>query len=291
MYIRDRTRANKTSVFVFYPTALLVSVLFQYCAYNMISVKSTGKRGDCSYKFMFNFFDFPETLCSNFATSDHYGWKPSQKICCKLQLNGSQWPCMMTSSNGNIFRVTGRLCGEFAGFHWRSDVSFDLCQNKRLSKQSWGRWFETPSCSLWRHCNDQSRSQLGIFGSMITSSNGNIFRVTGPLWEEFTGHRGPSQRPVTRGFDVLFDLRLNKRLGKPSRRWWFKTPSRSVWCHCNMDVTDIRICMLVSKNFKKSYITNFCDLTMEYTSKEQFKVFKWNDTYHTNNVRLCDWLI
>ena len=26
--------------------------------------------------------------------------------------------------------------------------------NKRLSKQSTWRWFETPSCSLWRHCND-----------------------------------------------------------------------------------------------------------------------------------------
>ena len=34
------------------------------------------------------------------------------------------------------------------------DVFFDLCLNKRLSKQSWGWWFGTPSCSLWRHCND-----------------------------------------------------------------------------------------------------------------------------------------
>ena len=34
------------------------------------------------------------------------------------------------------------------------DVFFDLCLNKRLSKQSWGWWFETLSCSLWRHCND-----------------------------------------------------------------------------------------------------------------------------------------
>ena len=33
------------------------------------------------------------------------------------------------------------------------DVSFDLCVNKRLSKRSWGWWFETPSCLLWRHCN------------------------------------------------------------------------------------------------------------------------------------------
>ena len=26
--------------------------------------------------------------------------------------------CMMTSSNGNIFRVTGNLCGEFTGLRW-----------------------------------------------------------------------------------------------------------------------------------------------------------------------------
>ena len=34
-----------------------------------------------------------------------------------------------------------------------SDVFFELCLNKRLSKQSWDWWFETPSCSLWRHRN------------------------------------------------------------------------------------------------------------------------------------------
>ena len=36
------------------------------------------------------------------------------------------------------------------------DVFFDMCLNKRLSKQSWGWWFETQSRSLWRHCNDKS---------------------------------------------------------------------------------------------------------------------------------------
>ena len=51
--------------------------------------------------------------------------------------------------------------------------------------------------------------------SMVTSSNGNIFRVTGPLCGEFTGPgEFPTQRPVTRSFDVFFDLRLNKRLSK-----------------------------------------------------------------------------
>ena len=32
-------------------------------------------------------------------------------------------------------------------------VFFDLLLNKRLSKQSWGSWFDTSSHSLWRHCN------------------------------------------------------------------------------------------------------------------------------------------
>ena len=59
---------------------------------------------------------------------------------------------------------------------------------------------------------------------IMTSSNGNIFRVTGPF---------PSQRPMTRSFDVFFDLRLNKRLSKQSWGWWFETPSGSIWRHCN----------------------------------------------------------
>ena len=31
------------------------------------------------------------------------------------------------------------------------DVFFDLRPDQRLSKQSWGWWFEMPSHSLWRH--------------------------------------------------------------------------------------------------------------------------------------------
>ena len=55
---------------------------------------------------------------------------------------------------------------------------------------------------------------------MMTSSDGIIFRVTG----HFSVAGGfPSQRQVTRSFDVFFDLRMNKRLSKQSRRRWFKT--------------------------------------------------------------------
>ena len=52
----------------------------------------------------------------------------------------------------------------------------------------------------------------------MTSSNGNLFRVT-----------FPAQRPVTRSFDVFFDMRLNKWLSKQWWCWWFETPSRPLW--------------------------------------------------------------
>ena len=53
--------------------------------------------------------------------------------------------------------------------------------------------------------------------------------VTGTLWGEFTNL---SQRPVP--FDVFFDLHLNKRWSKHSIRWWFETPSRTLWRHHNV---------------------------------------------------------
>ena len=67
----------------------------------------------------------------------------------------------MTSSNGNIFCITGPLCVEFTSHRWISRTKASDAElwcilwsaNKRLNKQSWGWWFEMPSHSLWRHCN------------------------------------------------------------------------------------------------------------------------------------------
>ena len=69
---------------------------------------------------------------------------------------------MGTPSNGKLFRATGPLWGN----HRSSVVSpsqrpatmsfnvfFNLCLKKRLNKQSRRRWLESPSRSLWRHCN------------------------------------------------------------------------------------------------------------------------------------------
>ena len=95
-----------------------------------------------------------------------------QTVKCSKVNNGCDKPCvsynirhvrgMMTSSNGNIFRVTGHLCVEFTGPRWiprtkASDAElwcfFDLRLNERLSKKSWGWWLETPSRPLRRHRN------------------------------------------------------------------------------------------------------------------------------------------
>ena len=76
----------------------------------------------------------------------------------------------------------------------------------------------------WRH-------QMETFSALLVIYAGNS-----PVPGEF-----PAQRPVTRSFDVFFDLRLNKRLSKQSWGWWFETLSCPLWCHCN----DMTQCMLL----------------------------------------------
>ena len=76
----------------------------------------------------------------------------------------------------------------------------------------------------------------------MTSSNGNIFRVIGHLCGKFTGSRWiPAQRPVTRSFDVFFDLRLNKRFSKQQWGCWFETLLRPLWRYRNASVQPVSI--------------------------------------------------
>ena len=90
---------------------------------------------------------------------------------------------------------------------------------------------------MWLHCifhSERAFQNIGSIRDMMTSSNGNIFRVTGPLYGEFTGPRWiPRTKPVTELWCFLSHRCLNKRLSKQSRRWWFETPSCSLWRHCN----------------------------------------------------------
>ena len=68
----------------------------------------------------------------------------------------------------------------------------------------------------------------------MMSSNGKIFRITGHLCGNSLVHgEFSAKRPVTRSFDVFFDVPLNKRLSKQSRGWRFETLSLSLWRHRN----------------------------------------------------------
>ena len=80
---------------------------------------------------------------------------------------------------------------------------------------SWESW--------WRH-------QMEIFSALLAICAGNS-----PVTGEF-----PTQRPVTRSFDVYFDLRPNERLSKQSWGWWFETLSRSLWRHRNDELSQLQ---------------------------------------------------
>ena len=84
------------------------------------------------------------------------------------------------------------------------------------------RWSSAWSirCPWWRH-------QMETFSVLLALCAG-----TG----EF-----PSQRSMTRIFYILFDLRLNKRLRKQWWGWWFETPSRPLWRHCNVYTSSLRL--------------------------------------------------
>ena len=103
-------------------------------------------------------------------------------------------PHMMTSSNGNIFRMTGPLCGEFTMDKgpWCGALMFSLiCAWTSV-------WVKTRDAGDLRHYHAHYDVTLMIPPwpnriwkcfphHMMTSWNGNIFRDTGHLCGEFTG--------------------------------------------------------------------------------------------------------
>ena len=97
-----------------------------------------------------------------------------------------------------------------------SNVSLRLCA------QSWSHWrllwcASSPYVPWWRH-------QMETFSALLAIVAGNSL-----VTDEF-----PAQRSVTQGFDVFVDVHLNTRLSKQWWGWWFETPSRPLWCQCNI---------------------------------------------------------
>ena len=117
-----------------------------------------------------------------------------------------------------------------------SDTMNTMFEKKMFPKRS-VKWLQQWSnyLSWWRHQMETSSALLAICA-------GNS-----PVPGEF-----PAQRPVTRSFDVFFDLRLNKRLSKQSWGWWFETLSRPWWYHRNVVNLTLVIVIYINTFEKKS---------------------------------------
>ena len=62
-----------------------------------------------------------------------------------------------------------------------------LCLNKRLSKQLRPQWFETPSYSLWRHCNSEC-SCVYYHASAVAAR----ISFVPDVWCRFYSHKSPT---------------------------------------------------------------------------------------------------
>ena len=81
---------------------------------------------------------------------------------------------------------------------WRGALMFSLIC-KRLSKQSWGWWFDTPSRPLWRHSNDVRASEIRYRWSSL--------RLQMCCHQTVPSHQyGQHQYVITTGYDVLAAL-------------------------------------------------------------------------------------
>ena len=111
-----------------------------------------------------------------------------------------------------------------------------------ITMTSWWAWWHLKSpASPWR------RHQMETFSALLAICAGNS-----PVPDEF-----PAQRPVTRSFDVFFDLRPNKLLRKKSWGWWFETPSHPLYRHRNVACLLYHLSRRKSKRTSKLLVTGF----------------------------------
>ena len=95
----------------------------------------------------------------------------------------------------------------------------------------------------------------------IMTSSMETFSVLLAFWAKNSPVYGvfPTQRPVTRSLDVVYDLHLNRQLSKQWRRWWYETLPRSLWRHCNglLVFVSIITCIFEKTQYIHMYIHTY----------------------------------
>ena len=159
---------------------------------------------------------WPPSSCSALSS-----WRPSRRCVMRWEIwtssgmislpswgKGTWGTGRITSPRKRAESLTKYMLREWLGLVWI--LSSPWTDQKMATVFNCG-------LSWWRH-------QMETFSALLAICARNSL-VTG----EF-----PAQRPVTWSFGVFFDLRLNIRLSKQWGCWWFETPSRPLWRHCNV---------------------------------------------------------
>ena len=114
---------------------------------------------------------------------------------------------------------------------------------------------------------------------MMASSNGNMASLAFCEGNSPVTGECPSQRPVTRTFDIFFDLRLNKPLSKQSIRRWFETQSRSLWRQCNEN----RMSLSMNQHFSLSDELTIQEARRTWNEPEWWWMY-WPHTYPSQQL-------
>ena len=143
-----------------------------------------------------------------------------------VSVNGSSWNKIKTLGMATYGHYMSETFdgdkGQSVQFSWKAIVP---------------KWFS----SWWRH-------QMETNSVLLAICAGNS-----PVPGEF-----PTQRPVARSFDILFELGPNKRLSKQWWGFWFETPSRTLWRHCNDATYNITETMWCFRNFISDWMVPPC---------------------------------
>ena len=167
-----------------------------------------------------------------------------------------------------------------------------LCLSKRLSKQSWGWWFETPSHPLWRHCNYSV--SLDLNWSFLKILMAHLIKILPRSWQGSVHSAWSIQR-------LLMVWRWKKREYSQPWYWpsypgifWFLHQKHSLpeaWWRMSVSESGHQWCRLwfVVSSAPKHYYLNHWWLIVNWTFRKKTSARTWKPQAQKFSLPKCIW--
>ena len=139
------------------------------------------------------------------------GWRNPNPVPIRALMVNKAVSWRFDSESGRYFKLQGGIRCITRSFVWLIHLLQDILFHWYYPTISKFLVINLPSRHVWTWW----RHQMETFSALLSLCEG-------------------SQRPVMLSFGVFFGMRLKKLLSKQSRCWWFETPWRSLWSHCNV---------------------------------------------------------